>query len=89
MLQSLIWYKPSPSWTPSKEFSYYRTKRTLLQGSPYSLHPRGNILARLPLTLKLLDYQMFGRVSGASLVDWLLWALRSFQSLRNNWHSSK
>lgn len=40
------------------------------------MHPRGNILARLPLTLKPLDYQMFGRVSGASLVHWLLWALR-------------
>lgn len=30
------------------------------------MHPRGNILARLPLTRKPLDYQMFGRVSGAS-----------------------
>lgn len=46
------------------------------------MHPRGDILARLPLTLKPLDYQMFGRVSGASLVDWLLWALRVLPELK-------
>lgn len=46
------------------------------------MHPRGNILARLPLTQKPLDYQMFGRVSGASRVDWLLWALRVLPQLK-------